>query len=363
MKQKILTVVGARPQLIKAYPVSLALKKERVQEIMVHTGQHYDFEMSEIFFQEFSIPRPHYNLAVGSGAHARQTGVMLIKLEKVLLEEQPNMVLVYGDTNSTLAGALAAAKLNIPVAHVEAGLRSFDRTMPEEINRILTDHLSSFCFCPTSQAVENLKKEGLFKNAFLTGDVMLDAIRILLRKAEKKSKILKKLGLQPKSYLLCTIHRPSNTDNRENLSAIVESFVESGETIVFPVHPRTKKYLKIWGLVPLIKKSKVIILPPVSYLDMLLLEKNARLILTDSGGVQKEAYFFSIPCVTLRENTEWVETIKAGWNTLVGSDKQKILKAIFKFKPCGKQPSFYGDGKAALQIVQLLKKFLTTGVS
>lgn len=360
MKEKILTVIGARPQVIKAFPVSAEFQSRKTTEIIVHTGQHYDYEMSEIFFNEFNLPQPHYNLEVGSGSHAWQTGSMLIKLEEVLQKESPSLVLVYGDTNSTLAGALVAAKLNIPVAHVEAGLRSFDRSMPEEINRILTDHLSSLLFCPTQQAVDNLKNEGIKQNVFLTGDVMLDASLALAEKAEKKSRILQKLNLKPKSYLLCTIHRPANTDNKQNLTSIIKALTQSPDPIIFPVHPRTEKYLKKWQLMPVLKKSKVIILPPLGYLDFLLLEKNAKKILTDSGGIQKEAYFFGVPCVTLRENTEWVETVKAGWNILVGADEKKIIAAILDFCPSKPRKNFYGDGKATKKIANQIENFLSS---
>lgn len=358
-KKKILTVIGARPQIIKAFPVSRELKKTSIQEIIVHTGQHYDFEMSEIFFQETGLSQPHYNLKVGSGTQAEQTARMMIKLEKVLEKEKPNLVLVYGDTNSTLAGALTAAKLNLPVAHIEAGLRSFDFSMPEEINRVLTDRLSTLLFAPTREAIKNLKKEGMKKGVFLTGDVMFDAALFFSKQAVKNSLILKKLKLNPGSYYLLTIHRPANTDKPENLSSILKALSSSPKTVVFPAHPRTRKYLNKWGLGSITKKNQQIkIIPPVGYLDFIALEKGAEKILTDSGGVQKEAYFYGVPCITLRENTEWVETVKAGWNILVGTEEKKIIEALRNFNPSGERRNFYGDGKSALKIVTLLKKFL-----
>jgi UDP-N-acetylglucosamine 2-epimerase (non-hydrolysing) len=354
--KKVLSIVGARPQIIKAFPVSKALKGT-FKEILVHTGQHYDREMSQVFFEELGLYEPHYNLEVGSGSHAWQVGNMLIKLEKVLREEKPDLVLVYGDTNSTLAGALAAVKLHIPVAHVEAGLRSFDLKMPEEVNRVLTDRISRFLFCPTKKAVENLKKESLGKNAFLVGDVMYDASLFFGEVAEKKSKILEKLDLSPREYLLCTIHRASNTDNQGNLSRIVKALCESGENIIFPAHPRTIKYLKKWNLLSSLRKSKnVRVLQALGYFDFLLLEKNAKKILTDSGGVQKEAYFYRVPCITLRENTEWVETVESGWNVLVGTDPAKIVEAISHFTPNSSgRKNFYGEGNAALKIVKVFE--------
>jgi len=311
---KIVSIVGARPQFIKCAPLSRELRKVH-HEILVHTGQHYDHDMSDIFFEELNIPKPDYNLGIGSGSHGEQTGKMLTEIEKVLLKEKPDLVLVYGDTNSTLAGALAAVKLHIRVAHVEAGLRSFDRNMPEEINRVLTDHISDILFCPTQTAVDNLSKEGITQGVHLVGDVMLDALEYNKTVAEKKSKILEVLGLKKDKYLVITIHRPSNTDSRENLNNIIKALREIGEAVVFPVHPRTKKFLQEYGLdFP----ANVRLMDPLGYLDMLKLMAGARKILTDSGGIQKEAYMLGVPCVTLRENTEWVETLEGGWNVLVG---------------------------------------------
>jgi len=347
---KIASIVGARPQFIKAAPLDKELRKHH-QHLLIHTGQHYDYLMSEVFFQELGIPQPHYNLEVGSAPHGRQTGEMLIRIEETLTQEQPNCVLVYGDTNSTLAGALAAAKLHLPVAHVEAGLRSFNRRMPEEINRVLTDHISDLLFCPTETARENLAREGATEGVFKVGDVMYDAILDSIEIVDRKSHILGSLDLQPGSYLLVTIHRPGNTDDPHNLAHIMAALNEIDEEIIFPAHPRTSRAIEQLGcqLAPTVK-----LLEPVSYLDMLALERNARLILTDSGGVQKEAYFFGVPCVTLREETEWVETAEAGWNLLVGASKRKITQAAREFRPQGQRPEIFGDGKASQRIAHLL---------
>ncbi len=352
---KVATIVGARPQFIKMAPVSRELRRH-FEEIVIHTGQHYDYEMNKIFFEQLNIPEPDYYLGVGSGSHGYQTGEMLKRIEEVLIKEKPDLVLVYGDTNSTLAGALAAVKLHIRVAHVEAGLRSFDKKMPEEVNRVLTDHISDYLFTPTETAVENLYREGISTGVYLTGDVMYDALLHNIKVARKTSRILKELGLRPKEYLLATVHRAENTDNRKNLENIIDAFIESHEPIVFPAHPRTQKYLITYGLMEKIKKSpNVLLIPPVGYLDMLVLEENSRKILTDSGGVQKEAYFLKVPCITLRERTEWVETVEDGWNILVGADKERIVRAIEEFEPSGETYSYrFGDGKASRKIIRIL---------
>lgn len=349
---KLVSIVGARPQFIKCAPVSRIIRSKH-EEILVHTGQHYDPEMSDIFFEELDIPKPDYNLGIGSGTQGEQTGKMLIEIEKVLLKENPDLVLVYGDTNSTLAGSLAASKLHIKVAHVEAGLRSFDRTMPEEINRLMTDHLSNLLFCPTDTSVLNLKNEGINEGVYKVGDVMVDALRYNQKIAENKSMILQDLNLSPKEFLLATVHRASNTDNKENLSSIVEALSDSRETIVFPLHPRTRKFLQEYNLWEKTHK-KIKVIPPVGYLDMLKLESNARKILTDSGGVQKEAYMLGIPCITLRDNTEWVETVEEGWNILVGSNSEKIKKSINEFETPKETKKIFGDGNAARKIERLL---------
>ncbi len=328
---KILSIVGARPQFIKCAPLSRVLRRDH-QEILVHTGQHYDPEMSDIFFKELDIPRPDYNLGIGSGNHGEQTGKMLAEIEKVLIKEKPEMVLVFGDTNSTIAGALAASKLNIKVGHVEAGVRSFDRMMPEEINRVLTDHISNLLFCPTVTAVKNLETEGITKGVHLVGDVMIDALIYNRKLADERSKIIEKIGLVKGEYLVLTVHRPSNTDNIENMRSIIKAAAESGMSVVFPVHPRTEKYLKEYGLLDSMP-SNMKLIQPVGYLDMLRLMSGAKKILTDSGGIQKEAFMLGVPCITLRENTEWMETLVGGWNVLVGGNKEKISRAILSPAP------------------------------
>ena len=351
---KILIVVGARPNFVKVSPLLEEIKKYRqIKPILVHTGQHYDFEMSQVFFQDLKIPKPDYNLGVGSGSHAYQTAEIMKRLEPVILKEKPDLVIVVGDVNSTLAGALTAAKLHIPVAHIEAGLRSYDKFMPEEINRLLTDHISQLLFCPTKTAVENLKKEGIKKGIYNVGDIMYDIFKSKIK--NQKSKILQKLELKPKSYLLLTIHRPSNVDNLENLKNILEAIKESNEKIIFPAHPRTKKQLKKLKLK--IENWKLKIIAPQGYVDMLCLEKNTKKILTDSGGVQKEAYWSRIPCLTLRKETEWVETVKSGWNKLVNRNKNKIIQTINFFQPQKKQPQYFGSGKASQKILQILYKY------
>jgi len=357
---KLIHIVGARPQFIKLAPILKAIERHNqthpdcpIQEILIHTGQHYDYEMSQVFFDELDIKAPDYHLGVGSGTHGYQTGEMLKRVEEVLLKEKPDLVMVYGDTNSTLAGALAAAKLHIPVAHVEAGLRSFNKKMPEEINRVLTDHASDLLFCPTETAVKNLRREGIEKGVYLVGDVMYDAVLLYLSLAEEKSHILEQLGLKPKSYALATVHRAENTDQPERLRAIFEGLervAKEGFPVVLPLHPRTRKRLDVMDIHP----QGVQLLDPVSYLDMLVLEKNAKVILTDSGGVQKEAFFFRVPCVTLREETEWVETVEARWNTLVGCDPERILQAALGAKPGEESAWPYGDGRAAEKIVDLI---------
>lgn len=352
---KIISIVGARPQFIKGAPVSRELRK-KFKEILVHTGQHYDHNMSPIFFEELGIPQPDYNLGVGSGGHGEQTGKMLIELEKVLVKEKPDLVLVYGDTNSTAAGALAAAKLHIPVAHVEAGLRSYNRQMPEEINRVVVDHLSNLLFCPTDTAKKNLEKEGVTKGVFNTGDVMYDALLANREIANSKSKILKTMNLKPKTYLFATVHRAENTDNKRNLENILKAFSDSGETIVVPLHPRTKKAVSDWRLA-IGDYSNIKFIDPVGYLDSIQLQANAKKILTDSGGVQKEAYMLGVPCITLREETEWVETVEDGWNVLVRADKKKIGQVIKKFLPKGRQHNYFGFGKSAQKISGIIANY------
>jgi len=380
---KIVTIVGARPQFIKAATVSRAIqkfnkRKNRIQEILVHTGQHYDYLMDRVFFEELDLSEPHYHLGVGSGSHGKQTGIMLERIEAVLQKEKPGAVLVYGDTNSTLAGALASAKLNIPVAHVEAGLRSYNRRMPEEINRLLTDHLSTLLFCPTTQAIKNLEKEGIrpgkgriVKNV---GDVMYDSILYYSSLGEKRSTILKDLVfLTPNSqqnipqsairnpqYYLATLHRAENTDDPTRLKSILKALHQVGKEalVVLPLHPRTKKVMEMHHLSPDHERIKLI--EPVSYLNMLNLEKHARAILTDSGGVQKEAYWLKVPCLTLRDETEWIETVKSGWNVLAGTKAERIIKEVRKEvgrrRPL-KNIKIHGDGKASVKIVEHLARY------
>jgi UDP-GlcNAc3NAcA epimerase len=348
---KIITVVGARPQFIKAAAVSAKLRKKN-EEILIHTGQHYDNNMSEIFFEELSIPKPDYNLEVGSGGHGTQTGFMLIKLEEIYLKEKPDIVLVYGDTNSTLAGALCASKLLIPVAHVEAGLRSFNMNMPEEQNRILTDHISKILFPPTETAAANLRKEGIEKGVHNVGDVMFDAILHFKTLAEKKD-IIKSLNINY-DYILTTIHRAENTNDINRLKNIIEALNESGKKIILPLHPRTKKFILDYGLS---FSENIMVIEPVGYLEMIALEMNAEKIVTDSGGVQKEAFFMKKPCITMRDETEWVETVENGWNVIVGADKNKILSSITSFVPERKQQNIFGDGKASDKIVDILTAY------
>jgi UDP-GlcNAc3NAcA epimerase len=362
---KITTIVGARPQFIKAAPVSKALYAAGIREFLVHTGQHYDHEMSQVFFTEMGIPKPDINLSAGSGTHGKQTAAILAGVEQILLTEQPDWVLVYGDTNSTLAGALAAVKLQIPIAHVESGLRSFNRSMPEEHNRVLTDHCADLLFCPTQTAVDNLAQEGLPDprghnpaRVLWVGDTMYDAVLQFSARARESSTILKDLGLVSKDYLLVTVHRPYNSDSPESLADILAALIETGEEVVFPVHPRTRSRIEALSNLRLQSGGgRVRLIDPVGYLDMLALEQNARMILTDSGGIQKEAYFFQVPCVTLRPETEWLETVEAGWNKLTGANREQILAAVRSFGPLNSAPpDIFGDGRAAERIVATLMK-------
>ena len=421
---ELVHIVGARPQFIKMAAVSRAIAQynqghapdQRIKGLIVHTGQHYDYEMSKVFFDELEIPKPDYNLGVGSGLHGEQTGEMLKRVEQVLLKEKPDIVLVYGDTNSTLAGALAAAKLHIPVAHIEAGLRSFNRAMPEEINRVLTDHVSTILFCPTETAVKNLRKEGFINIAnngylvshsavdsilavnhelrtkncepvvFNIGDVMYDSVLYNLKLAEDRSDILTRLSLKPSKpmmYALATVHRAENTDDPARLRSIFQALDEIARElmpVILPLHPRTRKQLSAlsnWtnsmnSMNPIdstnsmnstnpinpTNSTNLVIIDPVPYLDMLSLEENARLILTDSGGVQKEAFILKVPCVTLREETEWVETVEAGWNVLVGADEKRIVETARHFssqRPSDLPLNPYGDGHAGERVVNAVR--------
>ena len=398
---KICTIIGARPQFIKAAAISRAIAAHNRQtlnlepgtlnvehrilnEIIVHTGQHYDDGMSAVFFRELEIPEPKYNLAIGSGSHGAQTGQMLVAIEKVLIEEKPDWVLIYGDTNSTLAGALAAAKLHIPIAHVEAGLRSFNRCMPEEINRVVADQLSTLLLCPSQVAVDNLAAEGIGGTAIarqahhdtslcpplegvgggsssliahnlsphvvITGDVMADALQFAATKASAQSNIVQRLNLKPQGYILATVHRAENTDDPKRLSNIMAALSELAERepVILPLHPRTRKILEATHSSLLTPHSSLLtIIDPLGYFDIIALEKSARMLLTDSGGMQKEAYWLKVPCITLRDETEWVETVASGWNILIGADRNQAIEAVCSFKAPAAHPPLYGDGKAA----------------
>jgi UDP-GlcNAc3NAcA epimerase len=351
---KILTIVGARPQFIKQAPMSRALRMAGYTEIIVHTGQHYDNNMSEIFFSELGIPQPDYNLDVGSGLHGAQTGEMLKRIELLLMEERPAWTMVYGDTNSTLAGALAAAKLSMKLVHVEAGLRSFDRRMPEEINRVLTDHLADLLLCPGATAAANLAREGVVGAVEIVGDIMMDSLQFAQEALVFDHSIVHRLSLTPGGYFLATIHRQENTDNAGHLSALVETFAELKAPVVFPMHPRTKKMIASTGIhIP----DNVMQIEPLGYLDMVALMEYAELILTDSGGMQKEAYWLGVPCVTLRETTEWIETVEHGWNILAGTDRKKIVECVTGFSKPLSRPPLYGDGHVAERCIAALERY------
>lgn len=373
-KARIANIVGARPQFIKAATICRTFRDpgQIFRGILVHTGQHFDDNMSEVFFRELEIPKPDFNLGIGGGTYGQNTGRMIERIESVLLDERPDWVVVYGDTDSTLAGAVAACKLHIPVAHVEAGLRSFNRRMPEEINRIVADDLSTILFCPTETAVSNLKKEGFphlltkGKRQVMAnvGDVMHDAALFYGAKAEEKSRILETLGLESKRFVLATVHRAENTDDAARLKGIMDALTEIGEEtpVILPIHPRTRKKLELVApslLTP--NASGVQYIDPVGYLDMVMLEKNARVIVTDSGGVQKEAYFHGVPCVTVRDETEWVELVEIGANYVAGTETQGILKLFRQAEKkdlsnfSGELKTLYGDGDSAYKIVKILK--------
>lgn len=355
--QKILTIIGARPQFIKASVVSKAIAEtDGLQEVIVHTGQHFDANMSAIFFDQLAIPRPHHQLDIHGGSHGDMTGRMLIAIEQVLLQEQPDAVLVYGDTNSTLAGALAAAKLHIPVAHVEAGLRSFNMAMPEEINRILTDRISRWLFTPSDMAAEHLRREGFASDQIIpVGDVMLDVALHHGQRVSPQGGLLQKLGLQAGGYVLATIHRAENTDHSQRLAVIVDALEATAKTlaVVWPLHPRTRAVLQKTGRLEALAQ-RVTLIDPVGYIDMVQLEKFAALIATDSGGVQKEAFFYQVPCVTLRDETEWVELVTAGWNQLAPPESAAQLAGAIHaaLGRRGQNVCPFGDGEAAQKIVE-----------
>ncbi len=353
MNQKIVTIVGARPQFIKAAVVSRLLRSY-VNEIIVHTGQHYDENLSKVFFEELEIPAPIYNLDVGSGTHGKQTGEMLAKCEAILLKEQPDLVLVYGDTNSTLAGALAASKLNIRLAHVEAGLRSFNRRMPEEINRVLTDHLADLLFCPSQEAQRNLLNEGILDNVYVVGDVMAESLHFAAQKSALVSNILELNNVKSGKYYLATLHRAENTDDRKRLTEIITALNALDLPVIFPLHPRTRKALNKFNIRIDDRSSPIRFISPVGYLEMVQLEQASKMIITDSGGIQKEAYWLKIPCITLRSETEWVETVNTGWNVLAHSSAETIVKTITNFQKPKNHPDLYGDGHAGQKIVDIL---------
>lgn len=350
---KIATIIGARPQFIKASAVSRLLR-DLVDEVIIHTGQHYDFNLSNIFFDELEIPEPKYHLGIGSGLHGAQTGAILSKTEDVLIDEMPDWVLVYGDTNSTLAGALAAAKLHIRIAHVEAGLRSFNRRMPEEINRILTDHISDVLFCPSEVAIQNLAREGISEKAIVVGDVMADSLYFAVERAAVSSSILNHLNLSHRNYILATVHRAENTGSIQILTNILNVLADFDLPVVFPIHPRTMTAIENFGLESLLHKPNIQVIQPLGYVDMVQLERSAKMILTDSGGIQKEAYWLKVPCITLRDETEWVETVETGWNVLTGTDSTTIKNKIAEFQIPKTHFPLYGTGESAKNIVDFL---------
>ena len=360
MSVKVVTVIGARPQFIKAAAVSRAIRTDpaaRLHEVIVHTGQHFDDNMSTVFFEELEIPRPDYDLEISGGGHGEMTGRMLERIERVLIDEAPDWVLVYGDTNSTLAGALAAVKLHQPVAHVEAGLRSFNRRMPEEINRIVTDRVSTLLFCPTDTAVAHLRGEGIVDGVVQCGDVMFDVSLFYRERARRQSRIVASLGLEGRRFTLATCHRAENTDDPERLHGILGALQELSRevAVVLPLHPRTRQKISEFHFDTLLDGVRVI--EPASFLDMIALEQAASVILTDSGGVQKEAFFFHVPCVTLRDETEWVETVVSGVNVTVGADRSRIIaetRQRLASAPSWPEVAPYGDGDAARKIVEVL---------
>ena len=357
---KVVTIVGARPQFVKAAALSRAFQEiGGIEEVIVHTGQHFDKNMSDVFFEEMQIPHPQYNLAINSLSHGAMTGRMIEKIEAVLVEEKPDFLLVYGDTNSTLAGALAAVKIQVPIAHVEAGLRSFNMEMPEEINRILTDRISNILFCPTDTAIENLAKEG-YENIDVevvkSGDVMEDAALYYEKLSREKATVLQTYNLAASSYYLCTLHRAENTKSPKRMAEIIQGLnsIAENHKVVLPVHPRTKELLLRHNL-----NANILILEPVGYFDMIALIKNARLVVTDSGGLQKEAYFFNKFCVTARDQTEWVELVSNGYNKIVGSSSAKMIEAVnyFEVKTFQMETELYGGGKAAHFMAEYLKNY------
>ncbi len=351
--KKVVSIVGARPQFIKLAPLSVRFQ-EKLKNVIVHTGQHYDRNMSEMFFKDLQLNLPKYDLGIGSGNNGIQTGNMLISLEKVLLKEKPDLVTVFGDTNSTLAGALSATKMGIPLLHIEAGLRSYNREMPEEINRVVTDHISDYLFTPTETAMKNLEIEGLVKGSFLTGDIMVDALKGNLEKAKKLSKILEIIKIKKNDYFLLTLHRPYNVDIPEKLGKIIDLLGRVNKKVVFPIHPRTKKMIDNFNI---IVPENIILTDPLGYLDFICLENYSNKIITDSGGIQKEAYILKKPCITIRSETEWVETINDGWNVLVQPDSDNFVETISSFEPSHGQSDIFGNNVAE-KMIQLIEKVI-----
>ncbi|NJE75766.1 non-hydrolyzing UDP-N-acetylglucosamine 2-epimerase [Thermococcus sp. ES12] len=355
-------VFGTRPEIIKLAPLIRAFEEREVKPLLVHTGQHYDYEMSRVFLEELGLPEIDHHLEVGSGTQAEQTGTAMIKIERVLMEERPDVTIVQGDTNTVLAGALASVKLKIPVAHVEAGLRSFDRTMPEEINRVLADHASEVLFAPTEEARKNLEREGIAENVYVVGNTVVDAVLQNAELAESKSDVLERFGLRPREYVLITAHRAENTDSRENLAKLVKIFESLPMTGIYPMHPRTRNRLKEFGLWERVSSAEnLIVTKPLGYLDFLRLEKNAFAIMTDSGGIQEEAIILNVPCLTLRYNTERPETIEAGGNILVGLEKERAIGYLRKlmddeefYRRMASAPNPFGDGKSGERIADIL---------
>jgi len=356
---KIASIIGTRPQFIKLAPLSKEVRKNH-KEIIIHTGQHYDKKMSDLFFKELDIHQPDYNLEVGSGSHGQQTGEMIKRIEKVLIKENPDLVLVYGDTNSTLSGALAAAKLNITVAHIEAGLREFDKSIPEEINKIVSDHTSNILFCPSDLGMKNLAKEGITANVYNVGDITLDLAKRLSANTILEKSILKKYNLKKKDFYYMTMHREKNTGQKKRLSSIVSALENISKTVIFPIHPRTAKALKkykLWGKINQIKSLKI--LPPIGYQESIMLIKNAEKTITDSGGVIKESYFLKTPAVIIDDTTEWVETVEDGWNVIAGADKDKIIRFVNRAVKPKRHREVYGNGKSAQKIIRMLNNYLS----
>ena len=352
---KVLSVVGARPNFVKLAGVEPWFSK-MFDHVVVHTGQHYDYELSRVFFEHLDIREPDYYLGVGSGSHGYQIGEIVKRLEEVLFKERPDLVVVYGDTNSTLAGALAAVKAGFRVAHVEAGLRSFDMSMPEEVNRRVTDHVSYLLFAPTENAVRNLKRENVLGKIYLTGDVHVDVLNRWMPIVDKRSRILDLLDIDPGEYIVVTVHRAENTDNPVNLGNIVKALLNIPYRIVFPVHPRTRNALGRMGLLRKLEESENIVLTkPLGYIDFIKMVKHSWKVITDSGGVQREAYLLGIPCIVLRDRTEWVELVEAGWVKLVGTDPDKIVKSVEEFEPKESKPGLLGDGRAGERIASIIK--------